>query len=585
MALKNINTVPTAEVLIDTCLGKTNRRTPTVIHRHYAISRIRAFYLRKIRHAASMYKERLDEITETFPKIDEVHPFLGDLINVLYDRDHYKMALGHVKAVSGAIANVDKEYSRLVKYGDSLYRCKQLKRAALGKMSTMAKKLAKTLVYLEEVRQNLMRMPDIDPSTRTLLICGYPNVGKSSFMNTITRAQVDVQPYAFTTKSLFVGHFDHKHLRWQAIDTPGILDHPIESRNTIEMQSITALAHLRACVVYFLDISETCGYSIREQLSLFTSLRPLFFDKQVLFVVSKCDIRRIEELGEEERREVFSVIGEFRWVSISSVQEENIDLAKNMACEELLASRVEIKLQKERIEAFKNMLDIKSPSFDPEVRRVEETGEFGKREATQRELEMQAREQGRKYIADFNKHYFVKDEWKYDAIPEIIDGKNIADFIDRDIEEKVLALEKEEEHFVESVYGKKYNLMSPEEMELRERILCAQQVRKKESLSKSRATVPGSFKLGALSKKIASRAGREGDMDVSEMPRADSRDLKEGPLARISEENKRKISRVNKVLSEKVLRGKTSESDKLFTSEKPRHLFSGKRGVGKNQRR
>ena len=85
-------------------------------------------------------------------------------------------------------------------------------------------------------------------------------------MNKLTRANVDVQPYAFTTKSLFVGHMDYKYLRWQIIDTPGILDHPLEQRNTIEMQSITALAHLRACILFFLDLSEQCGYSIHEQV-------------------------------------------------------------------------------------------------------------------------------------------------------------------------------------------------------------------------------------------------------------------------------------------------------------------------------
>ena len=39
---------------------------------------------------------------------------------------------------------------------------------------------------------------------------------------------MDVQPYAFTTKSLFVGHMDHKLMRWQVIDTPGVLDKPLE---------------------------------------------------------------------------------------------------------------------------------------------------------------------------------------------------------------------------------------------------------------------------------------------------------------------------------------------------------------------
>ena len=48
-----------------------------------------------------------------------------------------------------------------------------------------------------------------------LIFPGFPNVGKSSFINKITRADVEVQPYAFTTKSLYVGHTDYKYLRWQ----------------------------------------------------------------------------------------------------------------------------------------------------------------------------------------------------------------------------------------------------------------------------------------------------------------------------------------------------------------------------------
>ncbi len=134
-------------------------------------------------------------------------------------------------------------------------------------MATIMKRQKDPLAYLEQVRQHISRLPAIDPNTRTLLICGYPNVGKSSFINKVTRADVDVKPYAFTTKSLFVGHLDYKYLRWQVIDTPGILDHPLEEMNTIEMQSITALAHLKSCVLYFMDLSEQCGYSIEAQVT------------------------------------------------------------------------------------------------------------------------------------------------------------------------------------------------------------------------------------------------------------------------------------------------------------------------------
>jgi nucleolar GTP-binding protein len=219
----------------------------------------------------------------------EIHPFYADLINVLYDRDHYKLALGQLNIARQLIDNIAKDYVRMLKYGDSLFRCKQLKRAGLGRMVTVMRKQGPTLEYLEEVRKHLARLPSIDPNTRTLLVCGYPNVGKSSFMNKVTRADVEVQPYAFTTKSLFVGHLDYKYQRWQVIDTPGILDHPLEERNTIEMQSITALAHLHCAVLFFIDISAACGWSIEDQLSLFANISPLFANKPVVLVATKTD--------------------------------------------------------------------------------------------------------------------------------------------------------------------------------------------------------------------------------------------------------------------------------------------------------
>lgn len=123
-------------------------------------------------------------------------------------------------------------------------------------------------------------------------------------MNKVTRANVDVQPYAFTTKSLFVGHMDYEYLRWQVIDTPGILDHALEERNTIEMQSITALAHLQCCVLYFIDISCECGYTIEQQLSLFQNIQPLFVNKPVFLICNKIDVTPFENLPIEYQQNI-----------------------------------------------------------------------------------------------------------------------------------------------------------------------------------------------------------------------------------------------------------------------------------------
>ena len=54
-------------------------------------------------------------------------------MNVLYDKNHYKLALGQLRTARHLIDQVAKDYVRLLKFGDSLYRCKQLKTAALGR--------------------------------------------------------------------------------------------------------------------------------------------------------------------------------------------------------------------------------------------------------------------------------------------------------------------------------------------------------------------------------------------------------------------------------------------------------------------
>ena len=119
---KKICVVPTSKDFTDVILSKTQRKTPTVIHRHYKIGRIRSFYMRKVKFTASNFAEKFTQILGEFPKLEDVHPFYADLMNVLYDKDHYKLALGQINTARHLVENVAKDYVRLLKYGDSLYR-------------------------------------------------------------------------------------------------------------------------------------------------------------------------------------------------------------------------------------------------------------------------------------------------------------------------------------------------------------------------------------------------------------------------------------------------------------------------------
>lgn len=100
---KRITVVPSSKDFTDIILSKTQRKTPTVVHRHYQISRIRNFYMRKVKFTQQNFHDRLSLIISEFPKIEEIHPFFADLLNVLYDKDHYKLALGQINTARNLI--------------------------------------------------------------------------------------------------------------------------------------------------------------------------------------------------------------------------------------------------------------------------------------------------------------------------------------------------------------------------------------------------------------------------------------------------------------------------------------------------
>lgn len=374
-------------------------------------------------------------------------------MNVLYDRDHYKLALGHVNKAKNVVDNISKDYVRLLKYADSLYRCKMLKRAALGRQCTLLKKLKSSLSYLEEVRKHLGRLPAIDTNQRTLILTGFPNVGKSSLMNNMTEANVDVQPYAFTTQSLYLGHFSHKYANWQVIDTPGILDHSLDARNTIEMQAVTALAHLNACILFLLDISETCGYTIDQQISLFNNVKPLFQAKPLVIVLTKSDLQKYEEMDTETRDKIENLAKETNsfLIQMSNKTGDGIGDVRAKACDILLDHRLTQKAKDpKKAQAIMDKLHVAEPKKrDNKLREtnIPDTVVAGVKKVgpTIKELQEEYGGAGKFYIPEEEHYMLEKEDWRYDKWPEFFLGKNVADFYDKDIEAKLNALEEEED--------------------------------------------------------------------------------------------------------------------------------------------
>ncbi|KAF6157339.1 hypothetical protein GIB67_004277 [Kingdonia uniflora] len=670
---KKITVVPTGKDFIDIILSRTQRQTPTVIHKGNKITQIRSFYMRKVKYTQTNFHEKISNIIDEFPRLDDIHPFYGDLLHVLYNKDHYKLALGQINTARNIISKIAKDYVRLLKYGDSLYRCKSLKVAALGRMCTVIKRVGPSLAYLEQIRQHMARLPSIDPNTRTLLICGYPNVGKSSFINKITRADVDVQPYAFTTKSLFVGHTDYKYLRYQVIDTPGILDRPFEDRNIIEMCSITALAHLRAAVLFFLDISGSCGYTIAQQAALFHSIKSLFMNKPLMIVCNKTDLQPLDKLSEEDmklvmdmkeeaKKTVIGKVGEDSkdevLMTMSALTEDGVISVKNAACQRLLEQRVELKMKSKKINECLNKIYVGNPKTRDQKERPPcipqevleaKASEAAKEEKKKLERDLEDENGGAGvYSASLKKHYILADdEWKEDIIPEILDGHNVADFFDPDILYRLEELEREEAAELKHVFEDVDSEMSGEELNPEEKKALAKirqkkknlitQHRIKKSTAESRSMVPRkhdkdrkftsermgrqlrevglnpTLAINRARSKSASRMGQKrgrsvvrGDDDAMEI---DDDKLKKKQRRSVSMSRSRSMSRpppgalvpgdgykdsalkakeIKLFRNSSKVRNKSArkgEADRVICNMKPKHMFSGKRSIGKTDRR
>merc|ERR1712179_888879 len=288
-------------------------------------------------------------------------------------------------------------------------------------------------------------------------------------------------------------------------------------------------------------------------------------------------------------------------------------MGKNMSCDLLLQHRVELKYKSKKVDTILNRLHVaepvardnkERPAFIPEAALKKQRQKLEQKmdeddddmetsvpkRKTEREIEL---EEGDDYIVDLKKNYdLANPDHKYDIIPETWQGHNIADFIDPDIMKKLEALEAEEEARERAGF---YDSEEEEEDESYEEI---KELAKKRERSVSRLKrefetlgVTGlaeddedahfnRARSVSKSKPKRQKLGDDPHRSKSVVPRNKSglRDP-EGDGSKLHElkkkQDKKKFAKF----------GKAGESDRKILDKMPKHLFAGKRGLGKNERR
>jgi nucleolar GTP-binding protein len=240
--------------------------------------------------AANILSDNLENVVTEWPDFDQLHPFYYTLADAIVDADELRQHLNEVGWASRKMTDIRHEYeSRLS--GDA-ETAKQFREQAFARLADVIDEVSGDLEAIGEARQALRDLPDIQPDDPTIVVAGYPNVGKSSFVNAVTRASNEEASYPFTTTQIQVGHFKRDHIRYQLVDTPGLLDRPPEERNEVESQAVSALEHVADAVLVMLDPTGNCGYPLEVQQALREDIEGRF-DVPVVTVYNKID--RLEE--------------------------------------------------------------------------------------------------------------------------------------------------------------------------------------------------------------------------------------------------------------------------------------------------
>jgi nucleolar GTP-binding protein len=240
--------VPSADDLIDGCFRAGSKEAKKIRStRKPKEVRMRLSEEERIHCISRRICGELSSIVKSFPSYGKLPPFYKKLFDIQVDKDEYKKSLGALSWVCARVSAIENESVHAVRTGKP-----HASKHFLGKTSSLLTRVSGSLDYLKDVKGKLSSFPVIK-ELPTLVVAGYPNVGKSTFVRNLTGSKIEVASYPFTTKGLLIGYAKLGHKTIQVIDSPGLLDRPMSARNKIELQAVLALQELSDKILFLFD--------------------------------------------------------------------------------------------------------------------------------------------------------------------------------------------------------------------------------------------------------------------------------------------------------------------------------------------
>ncbi len=246
--------------------------------------------LAKVTASGDIVVTALKGYVDRFPRLDKEDDFLPELVDIVIGIDRYKKALGAVNWCATKAEKLKNDTLKDIRRTKDPEVVEATRRSFYGRLNSYVDRISDDLLFLQEAKNKFRKLPAVDPALPTIVVAGFPNVGKSNLVTVLSTAEPEIAPYPFTTKGVIVGHIQDDWRKYQIIDTPGLLDREFDQRNDIEKQAILALRYLTDVMLFVIDPSETCGFSTEVQEKLLSTVKNGFEGIPIIEAESKCDV-------------------------------------------------------------------------------------------------------------------------------------------------------------------------------------------------------------------------------------------------------------------------------------------------------
>ncbi len=275
---------------IDTIYGKmvreTNKQMGSVkLPGRFSLEKAKKLEHIRIKTYDRILARELRAIPKQFPDFDQLNDFQKALVEVYAPLDRVKAEIGKIPAILRIAASVRDEALWRIARAKKLSEVRAARQMYLGRIWHVLKKNKPTFDFLRKLHRIVRKFPKLRYDEKTIVLAGFPNAGKSTLLHALTGSEPEIASYPFTTQDLMIGHFEHHFQRFQVIDTPGLLDRPIESMNPVELRAVAALQHLADVVVFLFDPEQ----SLDEQRDLLTKVKEII-RAPVIVVLNKADL-------------------------------------------------------------------------------------------------------------------------------------------------------------------------------------------------------------------------------------------------------------------------------------------------------